>query len=274
MTGDIFSKEPLAFHKTIPMFSLQNEYTANYEQIASDHLTAIEQGQANPFIQQDLWLQTENSTIELIRKYAKAGDMILDVGVGLGRLLSGFADLQRYGIDISLGYLEVAQAKGIHVSYALIEDMPYREELFDIVTCTDVLEHVIDLNLACAKILAVLKKGGFLIVRVPYREDLSKYVDPACPYKYTHLRNFDKNSLQLLFERIFNCNVIEMTTAGYAPSPTRLKYPLPAPKSNGVLVRIIAALLPGIKKATGPIYQKLLRTLTHPVEINIVVEKK
>ena len=50
--------------------------------------------------------------------------------------------------------------------------MPYSDESFDVILCTDVLEHVIDLNLCVAKILSVLKKGGLLIIRVPNREDL------------------------------------------------------------------------------------------------------
>jgi 2-polyprenyl-3-methyl-5-hydroxy-6-metoxy-1,4-benzoquinol methylase len=65
--------------------------------------------------------------------------------------------------------------------------------------CADVLEHVLDLNLVCAKILSVLRPGGILIVRDPYREDLRAYTVPSCPYKFIHLRNFDENSLQLLF---------------------------------------------------------------------------
>ena len=183
---NIFIKEPISFHGTIPVFSCSNDYTANYEGISEDHLESFRRNGTNPFIREDLWVEFEESTIELIKKYSQSGDRILDVGVGLGRVLAPFSNLERYGIDISFGYLEVAQRKGIHVCYALVEDMPYREGLFDLVVCTDVLEHVLDLNVCCAKMVSVLRKGGILIVRVPFRERLSSYLDVAYPYKYAH----------------------------------------------------------------------------------------
>jgi SAM-dependent methyltransferase len=267
--GEIFRKEPIRFHDNIPVFSHLNEYTDNYRKISEDHLESLRRNGTNPFIPEDLWLEFEKSTIELIKKYSKQGNRVLDVGVGLGRLLSQFPHLERYGIDISFGYLQVAQSKGINVCYALVEDMPYREGLFDLVVCTDVLEHVLDLNLCCARILSVLKKGGILIIRVPFRENLSQYLEVTYPYKYVHLRNFDVYSLRLLFERIFGCEYIEMATAGYTPGTNRLRYPVPFQKVNVIACRFIS----GIKTIYKPAYELLLKKLYDPVEINIVVRK-
>jgi len=191
------------------------------------------------------------------------------VGVGLGRLLARFPAMQRYGMDISLGYLEIARSKGIEVCYALVADMPFKEGLFDIVVCTDVLEHVLDLNLACAKILSVIKKGGVLIIRVPYREDLSPYLATTYPYKYAHLRNFDEYALRLLFERIFCCNVVEMRACGYWPASSRCRYPLPFPKRDCILARLLLV----IKNIHRRWYELLARTLYRPIEINMVVKK-
>ena len=84
----MFVREPLRFQGSIPVFSESNVYTANYEQIADDHLVSLRETGSNPFIPERLWVQTEASTVSLIKKHSKAGDRILDVGVGLGRLLS------------------------------------------------------------------------------------------------------------------------------------------------------------------------------------------
>jgi SAM-dependent methyltransferase len=271
MRRDVFAREPLSFRGTIPVFSESSEYTDNYEQIAADHLASFHRDGTNPWIKEYLWVQMENSTVDLIKKHSKPNDMVLDVGVGLGRLLSHFPTLQRYGIDISFGYLEIAQSKGIDVCYAMVEDMPYKRDLFDVVVCTDVLEHVLDLNLACAKILSVLKEGGFLIVRVPFREDLSPYLDPTYPYQYAHLRNFDENSLCLLFERVFNCEYIDMATAGYdyEEGGTRLKCQFRFPRRD----RILARLLSTMKAIHTSTYEALLQKLYYPVEINMAFRK-
>jgi SAM-dependent methyltransferase len=267
--SEIFRKKPIRFHGNIPVFSHSNEYTDNYRKISEDHLESLRRNGTNPFIPEDLWVEFEKSTAELVKKYSKPGDRVLDVGIGLGRLLSQFSSLERYGMDISFGYLEVAQEHGINVCYALVEDMPYREALFDLVVCTDVLEHVLDLNMCCAKILSVLGKGGILIIRVPFREKLSLYLEETYPYKYVHLRSFDEYSLRLLFERVFGCEYVEVAMAGYTPSTNRLRCPMPFQKVNVILSRLVY----GIKTLYKPGYELLVKKLYDPIVINIVVRK-
>lgn len=266
----LYAKEALTFYGSIPVFSTTNIYTENYEKISADHLISLQKNATNPFIPEDLWIKMERSTVALVQKYSRAGDMILDVGVGLGRLLSHFPDLQKYGLDISYDYLQKAQEKGIEVCYALIEDMPYRKELFDIVVCTDVLEHVLDLNLCIQKILSVLKPEGTLIVRVPFREDLAPYTADDCGYEFVHLRNFDEHSLRLLFEKIMNCKMIETTYAAYIPSASRLKYTLVAPLFNRIAARFFweARRFWGMR-----LNDIVLKVLFYPAEINCVIRK-
>ena len=129
------------------------------------------------------------------------------------------------------------------------------------------LEHVLDLNMRCSKIISVLKKGGLLIVRVPFKEDLSSYSDLTYPYKYAH---FDEKSLERLFERTFGCNIIESVLAGYAPRPSRLRYQFRLPKRDTVLIRFFGAM----KKYNVPLRRFLLRRLFLPVDINIVARGK
>lgn len=223
----------------------------------------------NPNIGEELWVELENSTAALLNKYIQPGEKILDVGVGLGRLLSRFEHLQRYGMDISWSYLEHTKKTGIEVCFSRIEDMPYCKEYFDVITCTDVLEHVLDLNLALTKILEVLKPGGILIIRVPYRENLKLYLEADYPYRYVHLRNFDEDGLELLFTRIFNCQFLEAQTAGYLESFRGLKCMLPIPR----WIRIAKAICTASKALSRSLYRKALRALYYPIDINVVVRK-
>ena len=269
MNKSVYQREPLRMEEGIPVFSETNEYTDNYETISHDHLVSTEKDGTNPFIAENLWQEMESSTIELIKKYSAPGARVLDVGVGLGRVLSNFPQLERYGMDISFGYLKQAQTKGIEVCFSQVEEIPYRPDTFDLILATDILEHVLDLNLCCAKMLSVLKPGGVLIVRVPYREDLSGYLAPENPYKFVHLRNFDEHSLRLLFERIFDCEWLETTKVAYHPySGSRLTYRVP--RADQLMRRVLSRMETSMPRA----YQKWTPKLVLPMEINIVVRKK
>lgn len=269
MSDPLYATDPLTYVGQIPVFSPVDDYIRNYEQISHDHLAAATGEQENPWIDEDLWRTMEDSTALLVGQYAHAGDRILDVGVGLGRLLSRFPHLQRCGVDVSIPYLEIAQGKEIDVCCARAEDLPYRAGIFDIVVCTDVLEHVLDLNACIRKMLFVLKEQGVLIVRVPYRENLSPYLRPEYPYRYAHLRNFDEHSLALLFNRVFGGEMLATRVAGYEIAPARLRYPLPLPKWSGLVSRLLLLT----RRLHRRSYQSLLRRLYFPIEINAVFRK-
>ena len=268
--SEIYEREPICYYSNFPVFSENNDYTNNYEQISQDHLSHFSKHGFNPFINEENWKIMESSTINLIKKYVKPNSKILDVGVGMGRLLSHFSGMQRFGVDISYGYLMESQKKGIEVCYSLIEELPYKNNIFDVVVCTDVLEHVINLESCCEKILYSLKEGGYLIVRVPNREDLSNYLSPICPYEYVHLRNFDENSLQLLFSRVLKCELIELVPVYFSPTGSHLKYQLPFPLYRQIMSKVLQAL----RKNNTALYFKLLKILYFPNELSIVVRKQ
>jgi SAM-dependent methyltransferase len=145
--------------------------------------------------------------------------------------------------------------------------MPYSDEYFDVVTTTDVLEHVFDLNDAVKKILAVLKCDGVLIVRVPYKEDLSSYLDPACPYEFIHLRSFDEFNLIALFEKIFNVKVLEWTFSG------RKAGLLKVGNDFRYYAGAVRRLLLIVRWLNGRLYDYLTNIVCRPVEINMVIRK-
>lgn len=265
--SEVYLRHPIEYIKEIPVFSALDDYSANYERIAHDHLAFTKKTGKNPFMEEDSWVDLDVSTANLIRKYGSPRNLILDVGVGLGRILGNFDMLQRFGMDISPEYLEQARIKGIEVCLSRIEDMPYKQDTFDIIVCTDVLEHVLDLNLCIRKILLCLKPGGYMIIRVPYREDLSAYTSPDFPYRYAHLRSFDEYSLILLFNRIFGIEVVEYMTVGRRLDWSRMVYRLPiGNRSFAKAMRFTKRYLPTLGAA-------LSFKLFTPIEINFVVRK-
>src|SRR5690606_2967669 len=51
-------------------------------------------------------------------------------------------------------------------------DIPFRDEVFDVVLCNHVLEHVPDDHVALLEIYRVLRQGGWAILQVPIDSDL------------------------------------------------------------------------------------------------------
>lgn len=274
---DPYYHKPINIIDDIPIFSMPDDYVNNYKAIAKDHLNSVTNNLDNPWIENEVWEAMENSTLEHIRDITTRYNdniKILDVGVGLGRFMKKVQDsleinADYYGIDISIEYLRVAKQKNISVAYSKIEDMPYKEEYFDIITCTDVLEHVQDLNYCISQMLKCLKKGGIMVVRVPNREDLTPYLQVDYPYEFAHLRSFDQNSLQLLFTRVFKLKIIDMSDALIIENNNLLKYYLPFKGYRYLLNKALKI----IKYLTLDIYKIILAKLYHATEINVVLQK-
>lgn len=255
----LFKTPSLKIEDGIPIFcDTSDRYIANYEGIASDHLAAIAKGIENPFMNAELWASLEDSTRDDLARLVIPDSKVLDVGVGLGSLLMPLENIDRHGIDISFGYLKVAQANGINVALARIEELPYRDNSFDIAVCTDVLEHVIDLHLCSKENLRVIKPGGLLVVRLPYKETLASYLDDACPYEFVHLRSFDDVSLRLHFCKIFSCEYLEHSfSSNFFGDSDRLRIQL---LRHTDLVRSLLQTIPSAGHALSPLVQTVQAT--------------
>lgn len=291
---DLYKREPLYVEDGIPVFSGVDFYVENYEKIAQDHLEKISEGHENPFIEEELWVALEENTRAHIKRHVKPGSRVLDIGVGLGRVLEPLTDYERYGIDISLDYLKQARARGIEVAMAKIEDLPFQDGFFDAIVTCDVLEHVLDLNLCCRRIIASLRPGGTLILRVPYKEDLSVYLRDDLPYEYIHLRNFDEASLRLLFGKIFGLEFKEANVSvPYLQGAPRLKLRLlpeeARQKARDILAEMpeAADILPALavseealvtwlyalKSSQPALFKRLAPELIHGMDVDCVFEK-
>jgi len=185
---------------------MTRRYTRNYDRIAKDHIRHWRLTGRNPFQAESAMAHNEADTLLMIQRHVKPGDRILDAGCGMGDLLLHLKNYEAIGVDLSKDYIEIAKERGLNVTVGRIEKMPYPRGWFDMVVCTDVLEHVLDLNKAVRELLRVLRPGGTLIVRTPNREDLSFDTEP---YEYVHLRRFDHPTLHLLFRKIFPCEILE-----------------------------------------------------------------
>ena len=112
----------------------------------------------------------------------RAGDCVLDLGCGEGRhVISAYveAPVQSIGVDLSLDdlrttaekYRDFAEPDNDQKSFALSSAnalaLPFSDNSFDRVICSEVLEHIPDYRAALAEIERVLKPGGLLCASVP-----------------------------------------------------------------------------------------------------------
>lgn len=99
---------------------------------------------------------------ELSKRYARG--RLLDVGAGRlvhKAMLSCLAE-SYIGLDKTKTHPK------IDLLADLIKGLPFKDESFDTIFCSQVLEHLSDPRLALGEISRVLKKGGYLILSVPH----------------------------------------------------------------------------------------------------------
>jgi ubiquinone/menaquinone biosynthesis C-methylase UbiE len=100
----------------------------------------------------------------------KMGDNLLDVACGLGRLLSVAAEkgLKPTGIDISKVAIEHCWEKfpSIPTSLGNAEDLPFKSQSFDYVTCLGSLERMLDRDKVLQELSRVLKNDGAICILV------------------------------------------------------------------------------------------------------------
>ncbi len=112
----------------------------------------------------------------LIMRYAQAGDRVMDAGCGAGTFALEAASVAARvdGIDGSERMIELARAdaarRGIAnatFEVAMFDTLSARAGQYDLVLCSSVLEYLPDLAEELARLTALLRPGGRLIVSLP-----------------------------------------------------------------------------------------------------------
>jgi 2-polyprenyl-3-methyl-5-hydroxy-6-metoxy-1,4-benzoquinol methylase len=149
--------------------------------------------------------------LALVRQHTRSANQVLEVGCGQGALLKKL-ELELpaavvHGADVSPRSLEKSRALGAQAELfeldlsALDFDATHAARFgrFDLVICSEVLEHLADDALALARIKSLLAPGGHLIVTVPSGQKTR--FDVAIG----HVRHYSRASLtQLLRENGYN----------------------------------------------------------------------
>lgn len=119
-------------------------------------------------------------TVDFSQIPLKTGMRVLDAGCGGGRHLCepfrtpgidvAGVDLNRSDLGKARGYLSLMSGEESGrwvVAQADVTKLPFGDESFDVVICSEVLEHIADNRAAVRELVRVLKPGGDLVVTVP-----------------------------------------------------------------------------------------------------------
>ncbi|MBA3441380.1 MAG: class I SAM-dependent methyltransferase, partial [Pyrinomonadaceae bacterium] len=113
----------------------------------------------------------ESFVEEAIAKLAlpQGSPRMLDVGCGTGgnlEMLNQYGKVE--GVDVSAEALAFCRTRGLEkVKQGAAEQLPYEDNLFDLVTALDVVEHLDDDLAGLREMRRVLRPGGYALLFVP-----------------------------------------------------------------------------------------------------------
>jgi SAM-dependent methyltransferase len=149
-------------------------------------------------------------TVDLERLEVRPGDTVLDAGCGEGRHCFGALEhgARVVGLDLDLASLRPAvgglRKRGEELGSlgAMIQGdtfrLPFRDESFDKVICSEVMEHVHDYTAAARELARVTKPGGALAVTIPTATSENLYLRVGDDYFESlggHIRIFRPRQL-------------------------------------------------------------------------------
>jgi len=115
----------------------------------------------------------------LVNNVPLKGKKFLDVGCGLGyfSVRAGKLGARVYGIDIGDKLIDICRKKYPKGKFLVASGarLPFKDNSFDVVLCTEVIEHVNSQKKVISEIFRVLKKDGYIIVTTPNKLFQSLY---------------------------------------------------------------------------------------------------
>ena len=197
-----------------------------------------------------------NFLLQQARKLAGARQIkVLNIGVGDGWLEEKCSaqGWDVYSLDPIPAAIARVESAGIKGQVGHIEAVPFADELFDVIFCSEIIEHLSNeqIQQGLSEIRRVLKPGGMLLGTVPFNENLfeGRVVCPDCGsvfHRIGHLQTFDTGTLRKVFPESFRLDVVR--TEYFCDWPT-LNW-----KGKLIAMAKKALLLAGVDGANENIY--------------------
>ena len=211
---DIYVCQHCGFGKTLPGIT-NKEIGKFYQKHYPLSQVDIKQLTNKPTIPNKLeaWLKGLNHTTHW---QAKKGQKVLDIGSGSGRSLVEINSIggKAYGVEPDPTGNTIAKEAKLNVFTGFIQDNPFPDQMFDLVTASQVLEHDPDPNSFISACVNKLDKNGQIILSFSNLNAFTRHLFQKrwihwhVPY---HLNFFTKKSIKLLAKKN-NLRIKNLTT--------------------------------------------------------------
>ncbi len=117
-------------------------------------------------------IRVQLAQLEAIDRPPERPLLVLDVGCGdgyLAALAAGAPGVRLIAVDLAHEALVLTRRRGLVVGRASVDDggLPFKSEVFDVVMMSEIIEHLVDPDLALSEARRVLIPGGTLLLSTP-----------------------------------------------------------------------------------------------------------
>lgn len=112
--------------------------------------------------------------VDSVQHDLKSVKDVVDIGCGVGDLLAEVINRQPgislSGLDFSAKAVYMAAQRfpeGSFIQHVIVESLPYDNDQFDLVLCTDVLEHLDCPQRIASELVRICRPGGLVVIVVP-----------------------------------------------------------------------------------------------------------
>ena len=144
----------------------------------------------------------------LLNKHLHENDSVLDIGCGHGLPRLFLKQCKYHGVECRR-YPEHTFKNVVYLNLNT-DSLPYKNASFDAIICTEVLEHLFDLDLILKEMRRVLKRTGVLVISLPNEITLDNRIRclfgtyPPKINEFSHHWFFTLNEADVFVRRFFD----------------------------------------------------------------------